>query len=206
MSKWALILGGSTGHGAATAKKLASEGYGIIAFHFDRGETKKIAEENIKAISEMTNDNCHYFNTNAAAIETIEKFVPQIKEITNGQPLKLLLHSIAFGTTTNFFGEKPVTQRQMDMTIHVMSNCLLYWTQKLYDAKMLASGSRVLGLTSEGNYVAMEGNSWACSQEKYIGYVNMDYKTSTKTIEICTCVDSPCSDNSNIEKYETQWE
>ena len=157
MSKWALILGGSTGHGAATAKKLASEGYGIIAFHFDRGETKKIAEANIKAISEMTNDNCHYFNTNAAAIETIEKFVPQIKEITNGQPLKLLLHSIAFGTTTNFFGEKPVTQRQMDMTIHVMSNCLLYWTQKLYDAKMLASGSRVLGLTSEGNYVAMEG-------------------------------------------------
>ena len=157
MSKWALILGGSTGHGAATAKKLASEGYGIIAFHFDRGETKKIAEANIKAISEMTNDNCHYFNTNAAAIETIEKFVPQIKEITNGQPLKLLLHSIAFGTTTNFFGEKPVTQRQMDMTIHVMSNCLLYWTQKLYDAKMLANGSRVLGLTSEGNYVAMEG-------------------------------------------------
>ena len=45
----------------------------------------------------------------------------------------------------------------MDMTIHVMSNCLLYWTQKLYDAKMLASGSRVLGLTSEGNYVAMDG-------------------------------------------------
>ena len=157
MSKWALILGGSTGHGAATAKKLASEGYGIIAFHFDRGETKKIAEVNIKAISEMTNDNCHYFNTNAAAVETIEKFVPQIKDITNGQPLKLLLHSIAFGTTTNFFGEKPVTQRQMDMTIHVMSNCLLYWTQKLYDAKMLANGSRVLGLTSEGNYVAMEG-------------------------------------------------
>ena len=108
MSKWALILGGSTGHGAATAKKLASEGYGIIAFHFDRGETKKIAEANIKAISEMTNDNCHYFNTNAAAIETIEKFVPQIKEITNGQPLKLLLHSIAFGTTTNFFGENPL--------------------------------------------------------------------------------------------------
>ena len=41
MSKWVLLLGGSTGHGAATAKKLASEGYGIIAFHFDRGEAKK---------------------------------------------------------------------------------------------------------------------------------------------------------------------
>ena len=51
----------------------------------------------------------------------------------------------------------------------------------------------------------MEVNSCSCTQEKYIGYVNMDYKTSSKTIEICTCIDSPCSDNSNIKKYETQW-
>ena len=45
MSQWVLLLGGSTGHGAATAKRLAKDGYGIIAFHFDRGEAKKIAEE-----------------------------------------------------------------------------------------------------------------------------------------------------------------
>ena len=31
MSEWVLILGGSTGHGAATAKKLAKDGYGVIA-------------------------------------------------------------------------------------------------------------------------------------------------------------------------------
>ena len=56
------------------------------------------------------------------------------------------------------------------------------------------------------NYVAMEGNSWACTQEKYIGYVNLNYITSTKKIEICTCVDSPCSDSSNVLSYSTQWE
>ena len=50
-----------------------------------------------------------------------------------------------------------------------------------------------------------KGKFYPKNQEKYIGYVNMDYKTSSKTIEICTCIDSPCSDNSNIEKYETQW-
>ena len=87
----------------------------------------------------------------------MEKYIPEIKEITSGEPLKLLLHSIAFGTTTNFFGGKPVTKRQMDMTIHVMGNSLLYWTQKLYGAQLLAAGSRIMGLTSEGNYVAMEG-------------------------------------------------
>ena len=87
----------------------------------------------------------------------MDKYIPQIKEITGGQPLKLLLHSIAFGTTTNFFGSKPVTQKQMDMTIHVMGNSLLYWTQKLFAADLLGKGSRVIGLTSEGNYLAMDG-------------------------------------------------
>ena len=157
MSEWVLILGGSTGHGGATAKRLAQDGYGIIAFHFDRGEVKQQAEELKTEINEITGGRCHYFNTNAAAVETMDEYIPRISEITGGNPVKLLLHSIAFGTTTNFFGDKPVTQKQMDMTVHVMGNSLLYWTQKLYDAKLLGQGSRVLGLTSEGNYVAMEG-------------------------------------------------
>ncbi len=157
MSEWVLILGGSTGHGAATAKRLAKDGYGIIAFHFDRGEAKIIAGETIAEVNETTGGKCHYFNTNAASLETMDKYIPQIKEITGGQPVKLLLHSIAFGTTTNFFGEKPVTQKQMDMTVHVMGNSLLYWTQKLFAADLLGKGSRVMGLTSEGNYLAMEG-------------------------------------------------
>ena len=33
MSDWVLILGCSAGHGAATAKKMAEQGYGIIGFH-----------------------------------------------------------------------------------------------------------------------------------------------------------------------------
>ena len=157
MSNWVLLLGGSTGHGAAIAKKLAQDGYGIIAFHFDRGEAKKIAEETIQEVNKLTDGRCHYFNINAASEEAIETYIPKIKEITKGAKLKLLLHSIAFGTTTNFFGEKPVTQRQMDMTVHVMGNSILYWTQKLYLDELLGAGSRIIGLTSEGNYLAMEG-------------------------------------------------
>ena len=157
MKSWVLILGGSTGHGAATAIKLAKKGYGIIAFHFDRGEAKKIANQTIDKVNKLTDGNCHYFNTNAASDQAMEKYIPKIKTITNERPLKLLLHSIAFGTTTNFFGEKPVTQRQMDMTVHVMGNSLLYWTQNLFSEKLLSRGSRVIGLTSEGNYLAMEG-------------------------------------------------
>lgn len=157
MSEWVLILGCSTGHGGATAKRLAQEGYGIIGFHFDRGAAKKEAAALKEELQVLTNGRVHFWNTNAASVETMDEYIPKIDEITEGVPLKLLLHSIAFGTTTNFFGEKPVTRKQMDMTVHVMGNSLLYWTQKLHDASLIGEGSRILGLTSEGNYVAMEG-------------------------------------------------
>ena len=157
MSGWVLILGCSTGHGGATAKKMAEQGYGIIGFHLDRGDLKREAEKTKEEISNLNGGKVVFWNTNAASQETMDKFIPQIKEITESTPLKLLLHSIAFGTTTNFFGEQPVTQKQMDMTVHVMGNSLLYWTQKLFNADLLSKGSRILGLTSEGNYVAMEG-------------------------------------------------
>ena len=157
MSDWVLILGCSTGHGGATAKRLAEDGYGIIGFHFDRGDVKKEAEAARDAIAEINGERVHFWNTNAADADTMNEYIPKIKEITGGEPLKLMLHSIAFGTTTNFFGNKPVTQKQMDMTVHVMGNSMLYWTQKLFDEKLIGEGSRILGLTSEGNYVAMEG-------------------------------------------------
>ena len=50
-------------------------------------------------------------------------YIPKSKNISS-KPLKLILHSIAL-VQQLIFGEKPVTERQMNMTIHVMSNSLL---------------------------------------------------------------------------------
>ena len=157
MKEWVLILGCSTGHGGATARKLAENGYGIIRFHFDRGEIKKQAEQLCEDLSALNGGRVHFFNKNAADMDVMKEFVPKINDITNGEKLKLFLHSIAFGTTTNFFGERPVTQKQMEMTVHVMGTSILYWVQLLFEDKLLGQGSRVLGLTSEGNYLCMEG-------------------------------------------------
>ena len=157
MTEWVLLLGCSTGHGGATAERLAKDGYGIIGFHLDRGDVKKEAELLRQKISKINDDKVFFWNVNAASTDIMDEYIPKINEITKGQPIKLLLHSIAFGTTTNFFSDKPVTQKQMDMTIHVMGNSLLYWTQKLFNNNLLGEGSRILGLTSEGNYLAMDG-------------------------------------------------
>ena len=156
-NKWAIILGCSTGHGAAISKQLASEGYGIIGFHLDRGPIKKQAQALEKEIHSLNEGKVKFWNENAADKETMLNRVQEIKSLIKDGYVKLLMHSIAFGSTTNFFQPSPVKQRQMDMTQHVMAHCLIYWTQALIDEDLLLKGSRVLGLTSEGSYKAMEG-------------------------------------------------
>jgi len=157
MKQWVLILGCSTGHGGATAKRLAENGYGILGFHFDRADIKRQALKFKDELAEINGSRVHFWNKNAADIEVMNEYVPIIKDIVGDGTLKLLLHSIAFGTTMNLLGEKHVTRKQMDMTVHVMGMSMLYWTQKLHDAKLIGEGSRVMGFTSEGNYVSMEG-------------------------------------------------
>ena len=156
-NKWAIVLGCSTGHGAAISKQLASEGYGIIGFHLDRGPIKKQAQALEKEIHSLNEGKVKFWNENAADKETMLNRVQEIKSLIKDGYVKLLMHSIAFGSTTNFFQPSPVKQRQMDMTQHVMAHCLIYWTQALMDKGLLLKGSRVLGLTSEGSYKAMEG-------------------------------------------------
>ena len=156
-NKWAIILGCSTGHGAATAKQLATEGYGIIGFHLDRGPIKKDAAKLQEEIASLNDNRVKFWNENAADKEVMLSKIEEIKTILDNGKVKLLMHSIAFGSTTNFFNPTPVRQRQMDMTQHVMAHCLIYWTQTLLENNLLIAGSRILGLTSEGSYKAMEG-------------------------------------------------
>ena len=65
-NKWAIILGCSTGHGAATAKQLATEGYGIIGFHLDRGSIKKDALKLEHQIASLNDNRVKFWNENAA--------------------------------------------------------------------------------------------------------------------------------------------
>ena len=45
-----------------------------------------------------------------------------------------------------------MTQMQMDMTVDVMGNNLVYWVQDLSHRKMLGRGSRIFAMTSAGGH------------------------------------------------------
>ncbi|MGA2630529.1 MAG: SDR family oxidoreductase, partial [Terriglobia bacterium] len=69
--------------------------------------------------------------------------------------IKVFLHSIAFGSLKPYVAEsleEEVTQAQMEMTVDVMGNNLVYWIQELMRRKMLGQGSRIYALTSAGGH------------------------------------------------------
>ena len=137
----------------------------------------------------------------------MDKYIPQIKEIVGDEHLKLMLHSIAFGTTTNFFGEKPVTQRQMDMTVHVMGTH--YCTgQKLLAADLIGNGSRILGLTSEGNYLAMEGyGPVSVAKSSYGGHNQTNRMGAWRILDYCgKAIQAGITPTRALTKITDRWE
>ena len=82
----------------------------------------------------------------------------------NGSPasphgtLKVLMHSLAFGTLKPYIAKKPdeaVTQAQMEMTLDVMANSLVYWTQGLIGRGLMKRGGRMFAMTSSGGHTVL---------------------------------------------------
>ncbi|MBY0371740.1 SDR family oxidoreductase [bacterium] len=149
--RWALILGASSGFGEAIALKLASLGMNIAGVHLDRKGTLPHVEEVVGKIRGL-GSKALYFNANAADAGKRADIIQELSQQSGGG-IHCLVHSLAFGSLKPFIGEagSRITQDQMNMTLDVMANSLVYWTQDLMDAKQLRKGSRIYAMTSSGS-------------------------------------------------------
>lgn len=151
-SKWALILGASSGFGAAAAREFANAGMNIIGVHLDRRSTLGLVEE-LKREIENCGQRALFFNVNAADELKRKDVLDTITPELQGNPIHIFLHSLAFGTLKPFIHPDPaqaMTKAQIDMTLDVMANSLVYWTQDLVAKNFLRQGSRVFAMTSSG--------------------------------------------------------
>jgi enoyl-[acyl-carrier protein] reductase III len=157
--RWALILGASSGFGAATALALAQEGYGIVGVHLDLRGTIAAAEavqEGIAALGVPVT----FHNVNAAdgdkrhAVIAATRARFAERRAAGVEPyLAVMLHSLAFGTTLPYVvpgGGREVSQKQLEMTADVMAHSMVYWTRDLLHAGLFAEGSRLFAMTSDG--------------------------------------------------------
>ncbi|HIA15001.1 MAG TPA: SDR family oxidoreductase [Nitrospirales bacterium] len=156
VGEWALILGASSGFGAACAVELASQGMNIFGVHLDRKSTLPQVEDLVQTLRGMGRE-AVFVNANAADAEKRNAIIDSITEKLTGNAgngrIRVLLHSLAFGTLRLFIAEdhaKAVTKAQVDMTIDVMANSLVYWVQDLVARKLMGKGGRIFALTSAG--------------------------------------------------------
>ena len=68
--------------------------------------------------------------------------------------IKILLHSLAFGSLKPYLSKDSssnVTQKNMEMTMDVMANSIVYWTQGVVERSLFSSNARIYGMTSAGS-------------------------------------------------------
>ncbi|MGQ9572352.1 MAG: enoyl-ACP reductase FabI [Dehalococcoidia bacterium] len=155
--RWALILGASSGMGAATALELARNGMHIFGVHLDLRATLPNAQRVVAKIEEMGRE-AIFFNMNAADAKKRTQILDAIEERLKAEgelsPVRVMLHSLAFGTLRSYVPEnrkEAVSQAQMEMTLDVMAHSLVYWVQDMVYRGLLGRGSTVFAMTSSGS-------------------------------------------------------
>jgi NAD(P)-dependent dehydrogenase (short-subunit alcohol dehydrogenase family) len=163
--RWALVLGASSGFGAAVSKAWARAGFNIVGVHLDLRFSIAAANA-VREEIEATGRQVVFHNINAADDEKREAVVASIKALfeerraDGADPfIGAFLHSLAFGTTLPYVATdtrpKALSRKQLEMTVDVMAHSLVYWVRDIFDAGLLARGSRLYAMTSEGAILAV---------------------------------------------------
>jgi enoyl-[acyl-carrier protein] reductase III len=156
MADWALILGASSGFGEATSLALARDGFNIFGVHLDRRSTLPNVQRIVHDI-EALGRRAEFFNVNAGDEEKRHEVLNRTAEVLGEEgngPIRVLLHSLAFGTLKPFLAQTPedsITKTQMDMTLDIMAHSLVYWAQGLVQRKLMGRGGRIYAMTSAGS-------------------------------------------------------
>ena len=161
LSGWALVLGASSGFGAEACLSFARAGMNIVGVHLDRRLSAENARRLVSEIESLGRE-AWFFNVNAAdparRAMVLADVQRRFQERGADERINVLLHSLAFGALKPFVHPEPESRigaAQLEMTIDVMANSLVYWTQGILEADMFGKYSRIFAMTSTG-----AGISW----------------------------------------------
>ncbi|EZH75657.1 short-chain dehydrogenase [Aquimarina atlantica] len=150
-NEWALILGGSSGLGLASAKKLALHGMNIIIVHRNRKSEMNQIEADFMKIKE-TGIGFLSFNIDLLKPEKRMKVIAEITNVIGEERIKAIVHSIAKGNLKPMIDAENILKNDdFHLTIDAMAISLYDWVASIFKASLFAEDARVISFTSEGN-------------------------------------------------------
>ena len=147
-NEWGIVLGASTGAGAAIASALARDsGLHVLGFH--RGNHPEDAAA-VQTAVEAAGRRCVMRVGEAGTAASATAAAEELAELVGPGRVRVLVHSIAdasYGRFTSHDG-KHLHPKQFAKTFERMAHSFVYWTQALLDHDLLAPGARIVGLTN----------------------------------------------------------
>lgn len=170
---WAVILGGSSGLGLASARKLATDGYKLCLVYRE-SRTSLPAVHSAMAELEARTPRLLHFNADALTEAGRSSVLATLEQtLMAGERVSVLLHSIAKGALKPLCGVETsapdetesasrepaqlstraeLQGRDVLLTVEAMGTSLLDWVSDLRARQLFAPDTRVLAFTSEGSH------------------------------------------------------
>lgn len=144
---WAVILGASSGTGAAIAKAIAVDpGYHVFGVH--RGNHQSSADAVSSAVV-AAGKQIHMRRADAGTAEGATEGAAELLALTGPKSVKLFVHSVANASVGRLVsGDHPVSPKQFEKTFASMAHSFVYWAQELFTLDLLAPGALLLGLSN----------------------------------------------------------
>ncbi len=204
-NKYALILGGSSGLGYASALKLAQHGMNLIIFY----RASRMQTEEVEAKFDLLRSydvQLLAVNKDATREDKLEENLLQIKGFIKDQKLSVLLHSISKGNLKPLTGDHTLSTNDFQQTIHSMGISLYSWTKALFEAHLFAKPARILSFTSEGSNRPMTSYAAVSAAKATLEAINRSIAREFAPHQItANCIQAGVTDTSSlsmIPRYE----
>jgi enoyl-[acyl-carrier protein] reductase III len=203
--KYALILGGSSGLGYASALKLAQHGMNLIIFY----RAARMQMEQIEARFDVLRSydiQLVTINSDATREDQLEQNLSKIEDFLKGRKISVLLHSISKGNLKPLTGTQTLTTNDFQQTIHSMGISLYSWTKALFDTNLFAQPAKILSFTSEGSTKPMKSYAAVSAAKAVLEAINRSIAIEFAPHQITSnCIQAGVTDTlslSMIPMYE----
>ncbi len=143
---WAVVLGASSGAGAAIAGTVArARGWNVFGVH--RGNWPEGAAA-VRAEVEAAGAICDLRCFDAGSAEAAEQGAERLLALAGPGSVGLMVHALAATSVGQLCVGAGVAPRQIEASFDRMAHSFVYWTRALHARGLLAPSAQILGLSN----------------------------------------------------------